>query len=335
MITSSDLHLNNIKKWTIDDSVKQKVEEMGFGFLVKLREKLLTLTGDLSLPLHIINALVNNYNVETECFVFENGANVVHLDFGLQDILYITGLPINGMAVSGNVRNNSVEVVETNLDLERNVAEDFLKGDSKIRLKGGVDPKKLLAHFESPGIGSTADAGIRAKAFVFYCFANVLFPSRSRICHPYYLPLLGEMVKNYAWGTTVLAHIKNDLAYIVKDGGKSNMCCFSLALTVFALERFPCLTQEKIPNLPTDFPLSLGWIDVIAKQFNTSIKRKTVEQLQIDIMENIKWMPYSSDRLQVPRDIEDQLILRYVVVPCINFFQVHMVRPDLCYRQLG
>ena len=134
----------------------------------------------------------------------------------------------------------------------------------------------------------------------------------------------------------MLAHIKNDLAYIVKDGGKSNMCCFSLALTVFALERFPCLTQEKIPNLPNDFPLSLGWIDVIAKQFNTSIKRKTVEQLQINIMENIKWMPYSSDRLQVPTDIEDQLILRYVVVYyyaiMLNFNTIIVVLVSLCFE---
>jgi hypothetical protein len=148
--------------------------------------------------------------------------------------------------------------------------------------------------------------------------------------------LISFLVFYYAWGTALLAHIKNDLAYIKKGEGKSKMCCFTLALIVFALERFPCLTQGMMPNLPTAFPLSLGWIDVIANQLNISNRRKTVQQWRADIMENnIEWKPYSSDRLRVPRDIEDQLILRYVVVPCINFFQVCMVRPDICFRQLG
>ncbi|KAK2402244.1 hypothetical protein QL285_051781 [Trifolium repens] len=46
-------------------------------------------------------------------------------------------------------------------------------------------------------------------------------------------------------------------------------------------------------------------------------------------------MPYGSNRLQVPRNFEDQLLLKYAVAPCIDFYSIHMVRPGLCYRQLG
>jgi hypothetical protein len=104
---------------------------------------------------------VESYNVQTGCFSFGNGENVVHVDFGLEDILYITGLPIDGMPMSGNIDKDSVQVVETHLALEKSVAEDLLS-------ICGVDPDKIVAHFDSSSIRSTVDAGIRAKAFVFY-----------------------------------------------------------------------------------------------------------------------------------------------------------------------
>jgi len=51
------------------------------------------------------------------------------------------------------------------------------------------------------------------------------------------------------------------------------------------------------------------------------------------LVEEINWMPYN--RVQVSRDFEDQLRLRYVGAPCINFYSAYMVCPDICYRQLG
>jgi len=44
------MHINNIKNWKLDDSVKQKVEEMGFKFLVMLQEKLLNIENDNPYP---------------------------------------------------------------------------------------------------------------------------------------------------------------------------------------------------------------------------------------------------------------------------------------------
>lgn len=32
---------------------------------------------------------------------------------------------------------------------------------------------------------------------------------------------------------------------------------------------------------------------------------------------------------------DHQLRMRYAMVPCIYFFVAHMVRPDLCFKQLG
>jgi hypothetical protein len=50
---------------------------------------------------------------------------------------------------------------------------------------------------------------------------------------------------------------------------------------------------------------------------------------------DINWMSYGSNRLPVPRYFEHQLLLKYAVAPCIDFYSIHMVRPDLCYRELG
>ena len=202
-------------------------------------------------------------------------------------------------------------------------------------MTSGVDLKKLLAHFQKPEIISEVDVGILAKAFIFYGLGYVLLPTRTRVGQPHYLPLLGEEIKKYAWGAAVLAHIKGDLDDIIRSQAKpipkSSISCFSLALTIFALERFPILTRELVLELPAEVPLSLGWIDVIVKHFRLkSSKRKSSAELEGDfnnmLVEEINWMPY--DRVvQVSRDFEDQLRLRYVVAPCIDFYSAYMVRP--------
>jgi hypothetical protein len=107
------MHINNITGWTLDDSVRRKVEETCFGFLVKLHETLLKIKGGLLLPLNFVSALVRNYNAEADCFKIGNGANEFDLDFGLEDILYITGLPINGMPVTGIIPQDAVQILVT------------------------------------------------------------------------------------------------------------------------------------------------------------------------------------------------------------------------------
>jgi len=78
---------------------------------------------------------------------------------------------------------------------------------------------------------------------------------------------------------------------------------------------------------------------VIVKHFRLkSSRRKSYAELERDfnsmLEQEINWMSY--DRVvQVSRDFEDQRRLRYVVAPCIDFYSAYMVRPDICYRQLG
>jgi hypothetical protein len=62
---------------------------------------------------------------------------------------------------------------------------------------------------------------------------------------------------------------------------------------------------------------------MLIKYFRPSIKRKNVEKLEEEFknmtVDDINWMPCGSNRLQVPRNFEDQLLLKYVMAPCIDF----------------
>jgi hypothetical protein len=87
-----------------------------------------------------------------------------------------------------------------------------------------------------------------------------------------------------------------------------------------------------VPILTTEVPLSLGWIDVLVNHFKLSKKRERYEELEGEfnnmLEDNINWQPYI--RLQVSRDFEDQLsLLKYAVVPCIDFYNAYMVLPDI------
>jgi len=79
----------------------------------------------------------------------------------------------------------------------------------------------------------------------------------------------------------VLAHVKGDLDDIIRSQAKpipkSSISCFSLALTIFALEHFPILTRELVLDLPTEVPLSLGWIDLIVNHFRPKSREKVMQ----------------------------------------------------------
>ncbi|GAU31211.1 hypothetical protein TSUD_210680 [Trifolium subterraneum] len=100
------------------------------------------------------------------------------------------------------------------------------------------------------------------------------------------------------------------------------------------MERFPFLARR---IKPTGFPLSVRWIEEIHKYFKPCKRKDEQMENTFDnmMLDQINWSPYDPIRLQMTEKFEDQLLLRYAVVPCINFYTIHMVRPDICYRQLG
>jgi hypothetical protein len=89
-ITSCSMQLNNFTGWTVHPRVKEVVEHTCFKYFMRFP------TSKINIPHRMISALLHFYDADQECFVFADNTMV---DLGLEDIMYITGLPIDGKQV--------------------------------------------------------------------------------------------------------------------------------------------------------------------------------------------------------------------------------------------
>ncbi|XP_057428866.1 protein MAIN-LIKE 1-like isoform X3 [Lotus japonicus] len=276
---------------------------------------------------------------------------------GLEDIYFITGLPIDGIQVSGYVTYEAVDLVMKHLNLKDYQARDLLiKGSGN----GAINVNKLPLYFkELPSAASDSDVEAHAKAFIMYLLGTTLLPNRKGTIMPDFLELLDlQKINKYVWGAAVLAHIKN-----VLGNGKKSICCFTCGLIVFALERFPFIKNAFV--LPPIQPLFLTWIDVVYTNFkNKHTKTKVEDYIKLfsrmkeedvtfilifinliiiigSILSNIvnfyvckvTWNPY--ERLALSQDDVNQLRAKYAMVPIICYQTVCLNRPDICFKQLG
>lgn len=327
----SEMHLNKLKDWKLTNDVREVVERTCFKFLLPLHDQLSAIKGDLQIPLSFLKHLILKYDGEADCFRI--GAQGFGLDFGFEDILHITGLPIDGNPVTGEIIEDPAQLLVKHLGMEMVIARSMFDFKSKPAYKGTVNLNTFLEHFDTPA-ATVYSSEVRAKAFIFYCLSTTIFPSRSRSGRPHYLPLLDfNEINNYAWGAAVLGHIKHDIA----NRTHQSFSFFVLALVVFALERFKFLHVEILHGveLANETPLLTKWVKVVFDHLRPSKKilMENVFNGKFDELneDDINWSPYD---FHAP--YEQQLRrLKYAVVPCINFYDIAMVRPDICYRQLG
>ncbi|XP_057421506.1 uncharacterized protein LOC130715426 [Lotus japonicus] len=121
----------------------------------------------------------------------------------------------------------------------------------------------------------------------------------------------------------------------VRDNDKySSIYGFSLALSVFALERFPFIRVEYAPV--SDYPLFFRWMKIVYKPFKQTQTVKGVKAFLDRFRglrkEDVTWQPYIDRPAQCHTY---QLDMIYAYVPCIHFADIALNRADLCYEQLG
>ncbi|KAH7843012.1 hypothetical protein Vadar_011778 [Vaccinium darrowii] len=92
-VTSVKDHLNNLRLWTPDENVLRALEGTCFHNLAQLHKHPYKFTHNNAL----LSAIISCYNKENRLFEF--GGNRVL--FGLEDVLYMIGLPVDGEAVNG------------------------------------------------------------------------------------------------------------------------------------------------------------------------------------------------------------------------------------------
>ncbi|CAJ2636746.1 unnamed protein product [Trifolium pratense] len=323
------MHLNTFTSWVPDMKLKNEVEKTCFKYFVQLSN-----ANQIKIPLQMLAALLEFYNTDGEYFKFGD----VVLDIGLEDILYITGLPIDGKQVSGVEHKNATATIVEHLSITEAEAKDLLLVTKRDKQSFDIDLGKLRAKFKDSTI-SDENLASHVKAYLLYLLGEVLLntPSSNTISY-IYLPFLDiDRIDSYAWGAAVLATLKVSMRKLC-SGETRTLSGFTYALMVFAFERFACLRNLYGVRTPFGFPLMVGWVEIshakLRKNTLTNVEIFS-EQLSNVKNENVDWCPYKRDGCGLPNELEHQTWMVYAKVYSICFENIAKHPVDVCWRQLG
>ncbi|MQM22825.1 hypothetical protein Taro_055883 [Colocasia esculenta] len=215
---------------------------MGFGPFLRLDE----LTPDVAL----IQALKERWDPECHAFLLLWG----HMIPTLEDVVRITGLRVDGQAVTGVTYTSYQEMVERLLGLEVTRERSSLVPRTRLQASLGVadarhqtgegqaeymarltaDARAALAEEE----GAAADRDLRR--FLILVIGKLILGTRGDPVSCQCLPLLEDMtqVRSYAWGAALLAHLFDSLGTSSREKGVAG---FFPLLQVWAYYHLPSL----------------------------------------------------------------------------------------------
>ncbi|KAJ0030521.1 hypothetical protein Pint_12780 [Pistacia integerrima] len=191
------------------------------------------------------------------------GADHMELLKGLEDILYLTGLPIDGKPVIAN-----------SIDID-GLCERLLgriPPKKKVVKTGYLGLKWLKDEFEEVNVpADSPDIHRYVRAYLLYIFGCVVFPGLSRHQVPEdYLHLFDDLsaIDDFAWGLAMLAHLHVALERVRDKNSKGkNLSASCFILHIFALERLPKLVTSYFGGdfeLPKAIPLTGGRSKLLA-----------------------------------------------------------------------
>ncbi|MQL71248.1 hypothetical protein Taro_003557 [Colocasia esculenta] len=208
----------------------RRLEGMGFGPFLRLEE----LTPDVAL----IEALKERWDPECHAFLFPWG----HMVPTLEDVVRITGLRVDGQAVTGTTYRSYQEPVERMLDLEVRGERSSLVGRTALQANLGAeylarlteDARAVLAEEE----GEAADRDLRR--FLILVIGKLILGTRGDPVGSRCLPLLEDLssVGNYAWGAALLAHLFDSVG---TSSWETGVAGFFPLLQVWVYYRLPSL----------------------------------------------------------------------------------------------
>ncbi|MQL98041.1 hypothetical protein Taro_030738 [Colocasia esculenta] len=205
------------------DFQRTRLEEIGFGPFLRLDE----LTPDVAL----IQALKERWDPECQAFLLPWG----HMIPTLEDVARITGLRVDGQAVTGVTYTGYQEMVERLLGLEVTRERSSLVPRTRLQASLGVadvrhqtgegqaeymarltaDARAVLAEEE----GAVADRDLRR--FLILVIGKLILGMRGDPVSCRCLPLLEDLtqVGSYAWGAALLAHLFDSLGTSSRETG--------------------------------------------------------------------------------------------------------------------
>lgn len=209
----------NIKDWSPDARVLQRLQGSGFEYFAGF-------DNDARCCRRLLKAMISSYDLHRRCFVF--GDN--NFCFGLEDIYYLTGLPIVGKPVSGT------NYEDDQLCYDLLGKENYLRQTAKDK-KNSIMLKTLRQDFEKVPENVEIEVLDRhVRAYVLYIIGSVISVDDL----PGYVPAMYlkclenvEEIGSFAWGAALLANINLWLHKCKKNvTSKYGMRAFAFLLQV-------------------------------------------------------------------------------------------------------
>lgn len=224
----------------IDERIVPYLQQAGFYGVARV--------GFIQLDWHLITSLVERWRPETHTFHLPEGECTITL----QDVGILTGLPIDGQAVTGSVTHDWYQVCMRLLGVAP--PEDAIYG-SRLQLSW------LGETFEElPAGADDFTIQCHARAYMLRLIGGVIFPdkSSSRV-HLMFLPLLEDFHRagQYSWGAACLAWLYRELCRGTNPAAKEIGGPLFL-VQLWALERLPHIASTSRDNVPQDPHLPPG-----------------------------------------------------------------------------
>ncbi|MQL93915.1 hypothetical protein Taro_026561 [Colocasia esculenta] len=276
----------------LPDFQVRRLEGMGFEPFLRLEE--------LALDVALIQALKERWDPECHAFLFPWG----HMVPTLEDVVRITGLRVDGQAVTGTTYTSYQEPVERLLGLEVRGERSSLVQRTALQASLGVasarpqtgegqaehmermtdDARAAMAEEE----GEAADRDLRR--FLTLVIGKLILGTKGDPVGCRCLPLLKDLssVGNYAWGAALLAHLFDSLGTSSRETGVAG---FFPLLQVWAYYHLPSLGRG-VARRRSTVPLLQRW------QFcrdERSLRRQVTmihDALDTTPFGHVQWTPY-------------------------------------------
>ncbi|MQM02191.1 hypothetical protein Taro_034956 [Colocasia esculenta] len=298
--------------------------------------------------LRLIQAVKERWDRASRAFLFPWG----HMVPSLEDVARITGLRVDGEAVTGVTYADYTDLAQDLLGLEPH-GDDL--GDrrvvGRVTLLGSLGLAKvrqradeLLPDFveRAAGLARAAYGQDRTETervdrdlrkFLVFFFGKMLFTTKCDGIHYRFLEILGDLgrVGRYAWGAALLAHTFADLS--TGTGRETTVGGFVPFLQVWSYHYLP-LGRATVVR-PDAVPLARRWLPLVSTAtytFQLEVLRQHLRDFPALL---VVWEPYANQGdADQPWVVSGRpLFGRDIWVHCLN--EIEPLRLRLAVRKLG
>ncbi|KAI7747236.1 hypothetical protein M8C21_002028, partial [Ambrosia artemisiifolia] len=290
--------LDSAFKHFIDDIIENNGPASCLLRLLKLPE-----TTDFLTPM--FSALLDTYDVDNHYF----DINGNHLNITLEDVLFVTGLPINGKALISNVSRDRHAF---------NRVFNYPIGTYRVAIG-------TLREIGSDTNKSNKERLVAVLLIVVACFILPSYDNHCmQCCYVQFVENLEE-VNDYAWGAALLAFLYCGLDKKQKRYAEGNLW----ALLCFFSIRIPRLCEAvglhiEWENLQAPLLISyMEKMESVSENLRPTYLKK-VESLLAKLEDNdIKWHPYVISMLDASMRGDLPYVTRLAPVICMSYVAYH------------